>query len=172
MTTDVRHLFYGDDKEFSRTEDKLYAREKLIVNVTEDLLILLEDMGISKAELARRLGKSKSFATQILAGSRNMTLGSLSDICFVLGVTPKINIFSEEQIRANAERDRQANFTREKCEILQKQIEQMFRRGSGGSTGKMRKRSWVAECVNDENYTSAHLESGRQAYVTLCHPSA
>lgn len=70
--------------------DKAYAREDLVYNVTEDILVLLEDLDVSKQELARRLGKSKSFVSQILSGARNMTLGTLSDICFVLDVTPQV----------------------------------------------------------------------------------
>ncbi len=87
----ARDLFYSEGKEFSNAEEKAYAREDLVYNVTEDILLLLEDTNISKKELARRLGKSRSFVTQILSGTRNMTLGSLSDICFVLGIKPRLN---------------------------------------------------------------------------------
>jgi transcriptional regulator with XRE-family HTH domain len=52
----------------------------------------MEDNAVSKSELARRLGICKSYITQILSGSRNMTLGSLSDICFALGFKPKIKL--------------------------------------------------------------------------------
>lgn len=74
----------------SKAEERLYARESLIYNVTEDLLVILEDKGVSKSELARRLGKSRAYVTQVLSGSRNMTLGSLSDFCFALDIEPKI----------------------------------------------------------------------------------
>ena len=95
---DSRSLFYPEDKKFSRSEERLYAREDLIFNVTEDLQIALDDRNISRAELARRLGKSKSFVTQVLSGARNMTLGSLSDICFAIGITPKIEVLPEEEL--------------------------------------------------------------------------
>lgn len=88
----VKNLFYKPSKEFSIAESKAFAREDLIYNVTEDLLIILEDREISKTELSKKLGKSKSFVSQILNGSRNMTLGTLSDICFVLGFSPKISL--------------------------------------------------------------------------------
>lgn len=83
-------MFYPEDKKFSNAEEKAFAREELVYNVTEDLLVLLEDMEVSKKELASRLGKSKSYISQVLSGARNMTLGSLSDICYVLGVKPQI----------------------------------------------------------------------------------
>lgn len=87
----ARDMFYSPDKEFSRAEDRALAREELIYNVTEDLIVLLEKLQVSKVTLARHLGKSRSYITQLLSGSRNMTLGSLADICFALGVTPEIN---------------------------------------------------------------------------------
>ncbi|ADE13261.1 hypothetical protein Nhal_0040 [Nitrosococcus halophilus Nc 4] len=70
---------------------KICAREDLVVDVTEDLLIVMEDKGVSKSDLAQSLSKSKSFVTQILSGSRNMTLHTLSDICFALNIKPKIS---------------------------------------------------------------------------------
>ncbi|MFA3790850.1 transcriptional regulator [Aliiglaciecola sp. SL4] len=78
-------------------EERMYAREDLVYNVTEDLLVILEDLEISKKELARKLGKSRSYVTQILSGSRNMTLGSLSDICFALGFKPEIKLPVQEE---------------------------------------------------------------------------
>ena len=76
----------------NNTEQRLYAREDLVYNVTEDLLVIMEDRNISKKDLAYMLGKSRSYVTQILSGSRNMTLGSLSDICFALGFKPEIKL--------------------------------------------------------------------------------
>lgn len=76
----------------TNAEERAFAREELVYNVTEDLLVILEDLEINKKELARRLGKSRSYVTQILSGSRNMTLGSLSDICNALGFKPQIKL--------------------------------------------------------------------------------
>lgn len=86
----AKELFYGAGHEFSRAEARAYAREDLIYNVTEDLLVQMEELGVTKLELARRLGKSRSYVTQMLSGARNMTLGSLSDICFELGISPQV----------------------------------------------------------------------------------
>ena len=88
---EARNMFYPADKEFSRAEDRALAREELIYNVTEDLLVLLEKLDVSKVTLARHLGKSRAYISQLLSGSRNMTLGTLADICFTLGIAPKIS---------------------------------------------------------------------------------
>lgn len=79
-------------KETSKAERKSYARDELIYHLTEDLLVLLESKGKTKSELARALGKSRSFVTQVLSGQRNMTLSTLSDICFELGVKPEVTV--------------------------------------------------------------------------------
>lgn len=83
------------ERMYEGAEARAAARDRLIFNVTDDLLVVMEDNGVSKHELARRLGKSKSFVSQILSGRRNMTLGTFSDICFALKFEPKIAITSE-----------------------------------------------------------------------------
>jgi len=97
----AKDMFYPESKEFSSAEERAFAREELVYNVTEDVLVALEDLDVTKKELARRLGKSRSFVTQVLSGARNMTLGTLSDICFSIGAKPKITftIESSEQGR-------------------------------------------------------------------------
>ncbi|MBA3980992.1 MAG: XRE family transcriptional regulator [Alcanivorax sp.] len=85
-------MFFAPGTDFSRAEDRALAREDLIYNVTEDMLVAMERADVSKKELARRLGRSKSYVTQLLSGARNMTLGTLSDICFALDITPRITI--------------------------------------------------------------------------------
>jgi len=62
------------------------ARGSYLFRVTEDVLVAMEDLGVTKSELARRLGKSKPRITQLLSGSSNMTIGTLSDIAVELGL--------------------------------------------------------------------------------------
>jgi transcriptional regulator with XRE-family HTH domain len=93
----AKNMFYAKNKKFSDVEERALARQRLIFNVTEDLLVIMEDESISKADLARLLGKSKSYVSQILSGARNMTLGSLSDICFSLGFKPRIELPVREE---------------------------------------------------------------------------
>lgn len=93
----ARNMFYSKDHKFSNEEDREYAREELVYNVTEDLLVIMEDMGINKKELADKLGKSRAYITQILSGTRNMTLGTFSDICFALGFKPEIALPVQEE---------------------------------------------------------------------------
>lgn len=64
------------DKEMAR----LFAQEQLIEEAGELVAVTMQREGVSKAELARRIGTSKAHITQLLAGSRNMTLRTLADL--------------------------------------------------------------------------------------------
>lgn len=66
------------------------ARQELIVSVTEQIWAALEEAGMTKADLARTLEKSKSHVTQLLGGQRNMTLSTLADISEAIGVKPHV----------------------------------------------------------------------------------
>ncbi len=72
---------YMEDPEFAQ----LMAQEDLIMEVTETLCELLEKEGVSRKELAERLGKTKGFVSQLLGGGRNLTLRTVADILHVLG---------------------------------------------------------------------------------------
>jgi transcriptional regulator with XRE-family HTH domain len=65
---------------------KELSRQKLIVDVTEQIWEAMSTAELSKAELARALETSKSNVTQLLGGQRNMTLATLADIGGVLGL--------------------------------------------------------------------------------------
>lgn len=97
MAMNIKQNVNLEESGLNIAEERIYAREDLVYNVTEDLLVILEDLEISKKELASKLGKSRSYVTQILSGSRNMTLGSLSDICFALGFKPEIKLPVQEE---------------------------------------------------------------------------
>ena len=65
--------------------ERLVEEERLIVAATENIYRLMRDEGISKAELAKRIGRSRAFVSQILTGERNLTLRTLADVCHALG---------------------------------------------------------------------------------------
>ncbi len=88
----AKDMFYPKGTTFTNAEARAFAKQELVYNVTEDLLVILEDLEISKIELAKRLGKSKSYVSQVLSGARNMTLGTLSDICFAIGFKPEVKL--------------------------------------------------------------------------------
>lgn len=90
-------LFFPKDHVFTEEEEAALAREELIYNVTEDLLIQMEGQGISKIQLAEQLSRSRSYVSQLLSGTRNMTLGTLSDICRAIGAEPTVELKSVKE---------------------------------------------------------------------------
>ena len=55
-----------------------YEEERLILWTTEAVWKAMDDQGLTRAELAERLGTSRANVTQLLSGTRNMTLRSLA----------------------------------------------------------------------------------------------
>lgn len=63
---------------------RLLRQEELILEVTEALSQALKKEDITKKDLADRLGKSKGFVSQLLAGGRNLTLRTIADVADAL----------------------------------------------------------------------------------------
>lgn len=81
----ILDAFLQDDA-FARS----YRHEELIVDVTESIYKIMRQKDMNKSDLAKATGLSKARITKLLDGSANMTLKSISDIAFALGVTPKV----------------------------------------------------------------------------------
>lgn len=69
---------------------RMYERERVLIDTTEAVSALMERMGVSRKDLAVRLGVTAANVTQILGGTRNLTLGTLSDVFVVLGRSLRI----------------------------------------------------------------------------------
>ncbi len=65
-------------------KNRLLAQETLILDATEAVCEWLAAEGLSRADLAERLGRSPAYVSQLLNGSRNMTLRTLADMAHAL----------------------------------------------------------------------------------------
>jgi len=74
-----------DDATESRDELRLYQQERAIESVTAMICRSMDQQGIDRAELARRLKTTPGWITQLLDGEKNKTVRTLSDVCFALG---------------------------------------------------------------------------------------
>ncbi|MDZ8118184.1 helix-turn-helix transcriptional regulator [Pontiella agarivorans] len=54
-------------------ETDTYWVEKAIIECTEEMVARMEDAGLNRSELARRLGKKPAFVTKLLRGNNNFT---------------------------------------------------------------------------------------------------
>lgn len=77
---------------------KMICQEKLILEVTESVFEAMEREGKSKADLAISMGRSNAYISQLLNGSRNMTLRTLADISFALGIEPRFEVGFRDQL--------------------------------------------------------------------------
>ena len=64
---------------------RILEQESLAIEATELISELMEQRQFRKADLAKQIGKSKAFVTQVLSGSRNMTMHTFADLAFALG---------------------------------------------------------------------------------------
>lgn len=76
----------------SATNRRHFAQEGLILDASESILGQLERKGKKQIHLARMIGATKSHVSQLLNGSRNMTLRTLADMAFMLDVEIKLQV--------------------------------------------------------------------------------
>jgi len=65
---------------------RIFAQEELILDVAEAIWAEMEKRNWTKRQLAEQLARSPAHVTQLLNGGRNMTLRTLSDISYALGI--------------------------------------------------------------------------------------
>ncbi len=69
-----------------------YEEERLILWTTEAIWEAMEVQGLTRATLAERLGTSRANVTQLLSGSRNMTLRSLARLAHACGLRAELEL--------------------------------------------------------------------------------
>ena len=82
----TRHATLMEDPEFR----KLLSVEALVAEASEVIASLMAQQNLSKADLARRLNKSRAWVTQLLSGKANMTVRTLAEVAYTLGAEVKI----------------------------------------------------------------------------------
>jgi transcriptional regulator with XRE-family HTH domain len=70
---------------------------RIVQGASEVIRALMEDQGVHKAELARRVGKSRAYVTQSLSGRRNMTLSTLASYADALDADAVIDLKPREE---------------------------------------------------------------------------
>ncbi len=72
-----------------------YKAEMAVMEITEEIVRRMDELGITKSELARRIGSSPAYVTKILRGDTNFTfdtmvkLGTALDCEFRCHLQPK-----------------------------------------------------------------------------------
>lgn len=73
---------------------RAYQQEKLIAEATELVAQAMRHAGKSRSQLASELGRSRAYVTQILSGSRNLTLRTWANTLTALGFEARLTLGS------------------------------------------------------------------------------
>jgi len=82
----TQHEVLMEDPEFRR----LLAIEALVAGSSEVIARLMAEQKVSRADLARRLNKSRAWVTQLLSGKANMTVRTLAEVVYTLDAEVKL----------------------------------------------------------------------------------
>ena len=95
--------------------DPDFILEGVLLAVNERICELMQEKKISRAELARRLGRSRAYVTRLLNGQPNVTLKTLTQIAVALGEGIEVFIPSSvTEERGRAARRGKARRTRKR----------------------------------------------------------
>jgi len=94
--------------------DPEYIVEGVVIRTNERICELMEARGITRAELARRLGKSPPYVTRLLNGRPNMTLKTLTEIAVALGEA--IEVFIPSSVRQQRQRALEAHLAEQRVQ--------------------------------------------------------
>ena len=83
----TQHEVLMEDPEFRR----LLSIEALVAEASELIAKLMIEQKVSKADLARRLKKSRAWVTQLLSGKANMTVRTLAEVVYTLDAEVKLH---------------------------------------------------------------------------------
>lgn len=79
----------------SAEQSDRFRIDGLKVEISEQIYQAMNQQGISNADLARRLGKSRAYVTKLLRGTTNFTLESLVRIGRALSNEVEINLVAK-----------------------------------------------------------------------------
>lgn len=88
----TENSYSDEDFCFPMISEREMAAERLLFNTTEDILLAMEDARMARADVAKKLGKSTAYVSQLLCGTRNMTLKTLADIAYALDAEARVVI--------------------------------------------------------------------------------
>jgi len=83
----TQHAVLMEDPEFRR----LLSVEALVAEASETLARLMDEQDVNKADLARRLNKSRAWVTELLSGKANMTIRTPAEVAYALGAEIRLH---------------------------------------------------------------------------------
>ena len=81
-----------------------YWAEGAVLEFTEDLSRIMDEAGISRSELAEKLGTSKSYITKIFSGQANFTLETMAKFAHAIGRVLRVHLAPADSITVYIDR--------------------------------------------------------------------
>jgi transcriptional regulator with XRE-family HTH domain len=79
---------FRDDATMAET----YAQEAFVIDILERIAERMEQSGVNRSQLAKKLGTSTANITQTLRGTKNLSTRTLARIAHALGGVPEFRI--------------------------------------------------------------------------------
>ncbi len=85
---------FSDLFERGKQRDAFWV-ETATLDFTEEIIARMEQLGVSKSELANRLGKTPQFVTKLLRGSNNFTIETMVKVARRLNAEVRVHLQPE-----------------------------------------------------------------------------
>jgi transcriptional regulator with XRE-family HTH domain len=70
----------------SEEERRLFAQDACMLAATEAIVRAMDEQSVTQSQLAAKIGKGRAYVSQRLNGAANMTLKTLADMLWALGL--------------------------------------------------------------------------------------
>jgi ribosome-binding protein aMBF1 (putative translation factor) len=77
-------------------DDPVFVLEGVLYELTERIVEEMEKQGVSRSDLARKMGKKPSFITRVLRGNANLTFSTAVQIGLALGLKLQVNYLPQD----------------------------------------------------------------------------
>ena len=95
----VQHITGALDKYFAEYEyDPDFLAEGMALAIVEDALSIMESKGLSRSDLANRMGVSRAHISQLFNAHPNLTLRTIAQLAVALEVKPFVFLDSETRL--------------------------------------------------------------------------
>lgn len=90
MTKNTRGWLAEYDAVFANEPE--YVAEGLALRLAEQIVQLMDEKHLSRAELAETMGVSRAYITKVLNAPPNLTLRSIAAVAIALGAKPSLTL--------------------------------------------------------------------------------
>ena len=113
MKENLKNLYNDIDEFFSLPQSSSQKAWGLIHDLYHQILLFMEENDISKADLAKRLGKSRAAISQMFNKTPNITILRMVEIADAIGVDVKIKTsYVKEERTLHGEQDIDFGYTK------------------------------------------------------------